>query len=283
MQNIIPMKIYCFRNLLFVLISFSNLSFAQEIVYGSNNGNYLKVFNHQIYYEEYGEGPPLLLLHWGSGSISTSFNKLIPKLENKFRLIAIDSPGHGRSEQTDSLSHQLLADYFNEIINILKLDSVNIMGISDGGIAALILAADRPDVVKRVIASGAQFIGPDALIDDYLPTITPEKVEKDWDSGLWDDNYMKMAFKGNDWRKLIIDLRQLWNQEICIPNKKVEKIGSKVMIVFGDHDIVKLEHGLEMHKAIKGSELLILPNTGHDTFGERSELIAEIAVEFFTK
>jgi len=269
---------------LFMFVFYSYFSFAQEVQYGSNNGKYLTVFDHQIYYEEYGKGTPLLLLHGGSSSIS-GVGKIIPVLANHFNVIAIDLPGHGRSEQTASLSYQLLADYFIEFINQLKLDSVYVMGISDGGNAALIMAADRPETIKKIIVSGSQFKGPDVYAEDYLflTTITPEQVEKEWDSGLWNDKYMKSAFKGNDWKKLIYDLRKMWNQEVYIPEEKVEKIDTKVMIVFGDKDLVKLEHGIEMYRAIKGSQLLILPNTGHGTFDQRPELLTKIAVEFYNK
>ena len=80
-----------------------------EISYGSNNGEYVSVFNTQIYYEEYGEGTPLLLLHGGGGAMH-HFRKVIPELSKHFKVIAVDSPGHGRSEQADSLSYQLMAD-----------------------------------------------------------------------------------------------------------------------------------------------------------------------------
>jgi len=256
---------------------------GQPIIYGSNNGKHVSVFNHQIYYEEYGNGTPLLLLHGGSSSIIGN-KDVIPELASHFKVIAIDSPGHGRSEQTDSLSYQLLADYFIEIIDQLKLDSAYVMGLSDGGNAALIMAADRPETIKKVIVSGAQFKGPDAIEDDYLwlTKITPEKVEKgEW--GSWKDDYLKLAYDGNDWKKIIIDLREMWKQDIYIPDNKVNKIRSKVMIVFGDRDLVKLEHGLEMYRAIKGSELLVLPNTGHGTFDQRAKLMCEFAVEFFNK
>jgi pimeloyl-ACP methyl ester carboxylesterase len=270
------LSLVTFLLLLFPIVE----SNGQDIEYGSNNGKYLKIFNHQIYYEEYGKGTPFLLLHGGSSSIIGN-KEVIPELANHFKVIAIDSPGHGRSEQTDSLSYQLLADYFIEIIDQLKLDSVYVMGLSDGGNAALIMAADRPETIKKVIVSGSQFRGPDAFEDDYLflTAITPEQVEKEWSS--WKDDYLKLAYDGNDWKKFIIDLREMWNRDIYIPGNKVDKISSEVMIVFGDRDLVKLEHGLEMYRAIKGSELLILPNTGHSTFNQRPELMSKLAVEFF--
>jgi pimeloyl-ACP methyl ester carboxylesterase len=273
------MKIYYCTILVFSLAFFADQTLAQDIVYGSNNGKYLSIYDHQIYYEEYGTGAPLLLLHGGSSSIGGD-GKIIPFLANYFKVIAIDSPGHGRSEQTDSLSYQLLANYFIKLIDQIKLDSVYVMGISDGGNAALIMAADRPEKIKKVIVSGSQFRGPDVIEDNYLffTTITPEYVEKEW--GSWKDDYLELAYEGNDWNKFIIDLREMWNRDIYIPVNKVNKIKSKVMIVFGDNDLVKLEHGLEMYRAIEGSQLLILPNTSHGTFNQRSELLSKFAVDF---
>lgn len=91
--------------------------------YGSNNGKYITIFGTQVYYEEYGKGTPLLLLHGGFGSIYY-YRMVIPELSKYFRVIAIDSPGHGRSEQADSLSYQLMTDYFSEMIDLMGLDSV---------------------------------------------------------------------------------------------------------------------------------------------------------------
>src|SRR5688572_17084539 len=80
------------------------------IKYGSNNGKYQTIQGIKIYYEEYGGGMPLLLLHQGLGSIE-NLSGIIPELAKHFRVIAPDAPGHGRSEHADSLSGELLADY----------------------------------------------------------------------------------------------------------------------------------------------------------------------------
>ena len=84
-------KLTILISLIFILIQLPILAFEQ-INYGSNNGNYLTIRGTKIYYEEYGKGTPLILLHGGFGSI-TSFEKCIPKLSEKFRVIAIDAPG----------------------------------------------------------------------------------------------------------------------------------------------------------------------------------------------
>jgi pimeloyl-ACP methyl ester carboxylesterase len=123
------------------------LAAQEKINYGSNNGKYVSIFNTKIYYEEYGQGTPLILLEGGMGSIA-DFSLCIPDLSKKFKIIAPDMPGQGRSQLADSMSYQLLADYISKFVDALKLDSAYIMGWSDGGNTGLILAHDRPDKIK---------------------------------------------------------------------------------------------------------------------------------------
>src|SRR5688572_165664 len=105
----------------FMLMSI--VSFAQRATpYGSNNGKYQNVNGVKLYYEEYGRGTPLLLIHGGLSSIE-GMGPLIPDLAKKYRVIAVDCPGQGRSEQTPTLSYQVMADYFSKMIDLLKLDS----------------------------------------------------------------------------------------------------------------------------------------------------------------
>ena len=86
------------------------------------------------------------------------FQKVIPKLSEKYRVIIPDAPGLGRSEYADSiLSYQLLADYNSIFIDQLKLDSVYVVGWSDGANTAILLAKSRPDKVKKIIVSGANY------------------------------------------------------------------------------------------------------------------------------
>jgi len=97
------------------------------------------------------------MLHGGLGDIS-NFEKVIPNLSKKFRVIIPDAPGLGRSEYADSLlSYQLLADYNSKLIDQLKLDSLYVIGWSDGTNTALILAKNRPEKVKKLIISGANY------------------------------------------------------------------------------------------------------------------------------
>ena len=133
------MKKQLYKFLIFIItLSFHN-GYGQ-INYGSNNGKYLTIQGTKIYYEEYGKGTPLIILHGGFGTIS-SFSNIIPKLSKQFHVIVPDAPGHGRSEfPVRPLSFQIMAEYYSEMIDQLKLDSVYVIGFSDGGNSGLLLA-----------------------------------------------------------------------------------------------------------------------------------------------
>src|ERR1700730_1383623 len=120
-KKIIIMKNVLISILVVFFVTLSKESISQSTIhYGSNNGKYQKVNGVRIYYEEYGNGAPLLLIHGGLSSIK-DVGIIIPELSKKFRVIAVDCPGYGRSEQADSLSFQLMADYFSKMIDLLKL------------------------------------------------------------------------------------------------------------------------------------------------------------------
>jgi pimeloyl-ACP methyl ester carboxylesterase len=264
---------------------FSTLAHGQhQIPYGSNHGKYLTINKTKIYYEEYGTGIPLILLEGGMGSIA-DFSACIPGLSNKFHVIAPDMPGQGRSELADSMSYELLADYISKFVDVLKLDSAYVMGWSDGGNAALFLANRRPDKIRKIIISGANYKLegiPTMLNDttDFRKLINSPDFEKIDKEEL--DRY-KNLLPGRDWRKFFIDINVMWSKKIYIPSNVLQQISIPVMIVLGDHDIVTLEHGIEMRNLIKGSEFCVLPNTSHRVFHERPILINEIAFDFFSR
>lgn len=263
----------------------SPVLFAQKpIPYGSNHGKYLLIFNKRIYYEEYGQGPPLIMLEGGMKSIS-DFSLCIPELSKHYRVILPDDPGQGRSEMLDTMTYDLLAGYVSKLIDVLKLDSVYIMGWSDGGIAGLILAANRPDKVKKLIASGANYtksglLSSDSAASDSLQLLPPDYRFPPEDQK-WSDAYFIANPTG--WRKIINDRIIMWYQTYYFPRELFSRIHIPVMLVFGDHDIIKPEEGLEMHRLIKGSQFCVLPNTSHAVFGEKPQLIDQIAIDFFSK
>ncbi|MEK6780680.1 MAG: alpha/beta hydrolase [Bacteroidota bacterium] len=256
---------------------------TKKIDYGSNDGKQVNVLNTKIYYEEYGQGIPLLLLSGGGINRSIKdFEKCIPDLSKHYRIIAPDTPGQGRSEQMDSMNYETLTDYMSHFIDLLKLDSAYVMGWSDGGIVGLLLAENRPDKIKKVLAVGANNGLKGAIPPDIDINIVKPLPIDDWEKNNKEviEKYMKTLPR--DWKKLVNDLNTMWYKHEDYFSKSVyDSINIPVMIVLGDRDEIIAEHGLEMHRLIKNSQFCVLPNTSHEVFSERPDLINKIAIDFF--
>jgi pimeloyl-ACP methyl ester carboxylesterase len=274
-------KIYLFLSAVILVFSCKLLVAQKPIPYGYNNGKYISIRNTKIYYEEYGKGVPLLLLHGGMGSIG-DFSLCIPGLSKHFHVIAPDDPGIAKSGMYDSISYEILADYYSEMIDQLKLDSAYVMGWSDGGNAGLILASKRPDKVKKLVASGANYklsgfnFGDSNSLKPVAADYKPSADEQRWYDSVFSANK-------SQWKKIVNDRIKMWSQEIYFSPHYLQEIKVPVMLVVGDKDAVKIEHGVEMHHLIKNSQFCVLPNTSHSVFSERPQLINQLAIEFFKK
>ncbi len=257
---------------------------TKKIEYGSNDGRHIIINNRKIYFEEYGQGPPLLLLSGGGINRSIrNFEKCIPGLSKYYRVIAPDTPGQGRSEQTDSLSYNLLADFMSQLIDSLKIDSVNVMGWSDGAIVSLLLADRRADKIKKVIAVGPNNgIRGFALPDGFpLDSVKVPALEYWAQSNQKDIEWYNTLTPKKDWRKMVNNINKMVYEKEYFPTRVYDSIKIPVMIVLGDHDDISVEHGLEMHKQIKNSQYCVLPNTTHEVFADKPDLINMIAMDFF--
>jgi pimeloyl-ACP methyl ester carboxylesterase len=257
---------------------------TDNIEYGSNNGKQLSIFDKKIYYEEYGQGTPLILLSGGGLERSIKdFENCIPDLAKHYRVIAPDTPGQGRSEQADTLTYGILLEFTSRLIDSLKIDSAYVIGWSDGGITGILLAEKRPDKIRKVIAVGAnngirRAIPPDIPIESVYP-MTLDYFEKKNKELI--ERYKNLSPK-KDWKKFVTDANAMvYQKESYFSDSIYGQINIPVMIVLGDRDDIIIEHGLEMHRLIKGSQFCVLPNTTHEVFAERPDLITKIAIDFF--
>src|ERR1043165_6098582 len=141
-----------FRTILLnvAIIFLSAKSFSQDIPYGNNPaaGHYINIDGTKIYYEIYGKGQPLVMLHGGVYGYIDEFAPFIPKLAENFQVICIATRGHGKSEMgKDPFTFQQRADDAYKVIRSITRDSVTVIGFSDGGLSGLKLAALYPELV----------------------------------------------------------------------------------------------------------------------------------------
>jgi len=246
------------------------------------NGKYQTVNGVKLYYEEYGKGVPLILIHGGLSS-NKDLESMTREFSKFFRVIAVDCPGQGRSEQAESLSYQLMADYFLKMIDQMKLDSAYVFGYSDGGNVALLMGADRPDKVKRVavFAAASKTSGYYEEMIAGLDVLTPEIVEKDYK--WWLDTHLKVTPQKDKWKKFISDFSKMCANPVIVPAAKLREIDTRILFVQGDNDIVKPEHAVELYRSVKGSQLSIIPAASHFILFEKPEVLNQVVYEFFTK
>src|SRR6202012_544340 len=131
-----------FITTLICMAAFSGFAQQKPVPYGNNPaaGKYYNIRGFRMYVEIYGEGKPLLMIHGNGGDIS-AFTKNIPYFAKKYKVIVADSRAHGKSyDVKDSLSFEMMADDFAELLNTMHIDKSYVIGWSDGGINALVLA-----------------------------------------------------------------------------------------------------------------------------------------------
>jgi pimeloyl-ACP methyl ester carboxylesterase len=243
------------------------LTNAQTIPYGNNpkSGSY---FNHngvKVYYEVYGEGKPLVLLHGNGGSIRSRAN-MLPELSARYKVIAFDARCHGKTDcPTGYLTYEQIASDVSAVLDHLNLDSVYVWGHSDGGILGLLLAIHYPKKVKKILATGANMRPDTTAIDPALMPI----IDKMWTMMKKDSGAVKRF-------KLLVD-------QPHITTAQLKTIKADILIMGGDRDAIRNEHFVEMFNAIPGAMLCILPAATHFVYEDRPKWFTEIMYDFFEK
>jgi len=228
-----------------------------SIPYGKNTevGNLFMVNDISMYYESYGNGDSLLLIH-GNGSSIASMGCQIDFFKTKFRVVAADSRGHGNTDlNTDNLSYEQMADDWIALIEKLELTNINLFGWSDGGIIGLLIAIKKPNLVKRLAIMGAnvkpQFealIKLEGFMIERAITEAQQKVIAGHNPVFWQRKLMQLS--------LLIDQPNIALSEL-------NKIKSEVLVMAGEKDSVKESHTLQIHQNIPGSELCIFQKGTH--------------------
>ena len=240
---------------------------ANEVPNFGNNtkhGKFASVNGIRLYYEVYGDGHPLVVLHGNGGSIRDASPQL-PELIKKYKVIAVDSRGQGKSTDTDApLNYDVMADDIGALLDQLKIDSAFVWGQSDGAILGILIAMHHPKKVSKLLAFGAN-IQPDSLaifnwgINVFKKTIHESSNPKEKKLMQLMLDYPNMSYAAL--------------AEISIP----------VLIMAGDRDIIRPEHTLKIFQSIPKSQLCIIPGSTHAASIEQKDLFLELLYNFFDK
>ncbi|HLG36112.1 MAG TPA: alpha/beta hydrolase [Bacteroidia bacterium] len=257
----------------FFLIFFFLISsaFAQSNKFGDNKevGKFISINGIIIYYETYGVGEPLLLLH-GNGQSIIDFENQIPEFSKLFKVIAVDSRAQGKS--TDSkkeLSYDLMADDMNELLDSLHLDSVNVVGWSDGGNTGLIIAMKYPGKVKKLAVMGANLY-PDKTSVNIKDLREARRIKL---------LLSVLAFFSNqaEHDKKLIKMLLKYPK---INPKDLRNVKVPTLVMAGDSDIIRESHTKLIANTIPNAQLVIFPNSSHFIPQENPNLFNQTVLNF---
>jgi len=224
----------------------------KPINYGSNiavSGK-VKVEHAELYYETYGKGEPLLLLHGNSQSISV-FKKQIKAFSKKYQVIAVDTRGQGKSTDsgTGALSYDLYAEDMKTLLDSLHIGKANILGWSDGGNTGLIMAYKYPARVKKLAITGACTNPKDAVSKTTL-----EEVGKAIKS---------LKTKSDVKSKYQVRLFNMLLTEPNITAMDLKRIKAPVLVMAGEKDMILEKHTKFIADNITNGQLFIFKGATH--------------------
>lgn len=250
--------------LLALMLATGNYALAQTsntaVDYGNNPaaGKYVKLRGFNMYYETYGQGEPLLIIHGNGGSIS-NFKNQIPYFAKSYRVILADSRAQGKSvDHTDSLSYEMMTDDLNALLDTLHLKNCYVIGWSDGGINGLLMAIRHPDKVKKLAVTGANLWPDSTAVNPYMSKLVADMYTRGIDS-------IKKVKTPTVQGKNELKLLRLLGFEPHITTALLHTIGCPALIIGGDQDVIRPEHTMLIAQNIKQSFLWILPDSGHST------------------
>ena len=245
---------------------------GQMIPYGNNGaaGQYYSIRGIKMYAETYGEGKPLLMIHGNGGNIG-AFAQNIPYFSKYYKVIAADSRAQGKTiDPGDSLSFEMMADDFAALLESMHIDSAFVLGWSDGGINALLLAMRHPEKVIKLVSTGAN------LTPDSSAIIPSSWI--DWKNE-FESKKNKTRLTGkekNDWKIFMLD----WLQP-NVPFSELKAIRCPSLIICGDHDVITIEHTAAIYKNIPRAWLWVVPNSGHATLQDHRDEFNKTVHAFF--
>lgn len=246
-----------------------------SIPFGENRdrGAYAKVNGVNLYYEIYGNGLPVLLLHGNDQSIAAMSGQ-IEALSQHYRVIAVDSRGHGKSSLGEGvLTYTQMAEDCSKLLDQLNINSVYVLGWSDGGNVGLLLAIKHPKKVAK-LATFAAALNPRGAHEWAFPWAQRENEK------------VSRMIQSGDTSRSWIQYRQILNLLTSQPDIQLSElmaITAPTLVMAGDKDIIRTEHTVQIFNGIPNAQLAIFPGATHFMPAQNPKLLNTTVLEFFQR
>lgn len=227
----------------------------------NSRGNTVQINNIEMYYEEYGEGKPLVLLH-GFGGCSQNWHPFTAKLSERYRLIVVDLRGHGYSTNPgNKFTHREAASDVFLLLDKLGIDHFSAMGMSSGGMTLLHMATSQPRRIDSMVLISATSYFPDqarAIMRRASFGTMPRKVQ---------EMYRECAKSGDEQiRQLITQFNALAENfdDMNFTAQSLSIVTARTLVVHGDRDnFFPVEIPVSIYRSIPDAALWIIPGGDH--------------------
>jgi pimeloyl-ACP methyl ester carboxylesterase len=242
-KNFVPLQLVLIAMILFTALP----SKGQQLK--PNASGYAQVNGIKVYYEVYGEGRPVVLIHGAFMSIEANWGEIIPELSKTRKVIAIDMQGHGRTPYSDrALTHANMAKDVEGVMDYLKVDSADVVGYSMGGSVAYKFAIQSPKRLRKLVIISSTYKSTGWLpeVNNAFKAFTPEF----FDNSPLKAGYDAIAPDTTKWRSFIKQMLVFAQTPFDFGDANIAKISAPVLIISGDND------GLDKVELAKTYELL---------------------------
>ncbi|MCQ9639393.1 alpha/beta hydrolase [Chryseobacterium sp. WG14] len=255
------------------------IMFTVTTLYGQkltpSGSGYVPVNGSKIYYEVYGEGKPIVLLHGAFMTIDMNWGQLIPDLSKNHKVIAVELQGHGHTPFSDrKLSHTTLASDVKGVLDYLKIDKADVIGYSFGGAVAYQFAIQSPEKLNKLVIISATYKST-GWVPEVRNAFKAMKPELFMNSPM-QEAYNAVAPDKTKWTKFLEQMIASAGQPFDLGDSNISKIPAPVLIIAGDNDGLDKTELAKTYKLLGGgisadmapmpkSQLAIVPGQGHVT------------------
>jgi pimeloyl-ACP methyl ester carboxylesterase len=228
------------------------------------------------YYEEHGAGDPLLLLHGGLSS-ADDMGMQTAAIAERYRVILPERRAHGRTADVEGpITYNVMADDTIALMDALGTGPAHLVGWSDGGNVALLMAIKRPDLVRKVVTMGSNFAG-DGYEESFRALAQPDSPLVT----MLRDEWMKRAPDGEDHFPVVLEkMMACWFETYDIPRDELARIAAPTLVMVGDDDIIRFEHTIDLYETIPDAQLAVIPGASHLAPIEKPQLVNQLILDF---
>jgi pimeloyl-ACP methyl ester carboxylesterase len=258
------------------LIKFPGLSEWTEVTNAeSEMADYVMLGDVNTWYDEAGEGDPLVLLHpGGAGVDARALRPNFDPLAQRFRVYTPERRAHGRTPDVEGpISYEAMAQDTIAFIETVVGGPAHLAGVSDGAVVALHVALARPDLVNRLVLIAGVF-----HFSGWAPGVLDSAGEP---PAFLARLYSELSPDGAEHYPVVVGkLAAMHTTGPTLTTDDLAGVACRTLVMVADDDEVPLEHAVAAYRAISDAELMVVPGTSHGLMVEKPELCNQVIVDF---